>query len=365
MTIQEIIKVLESEAPVLLQEGYDNTGLITGNFSQECTGVICSLDATEAVIEEAIENNCNLVVSHHPIIFNGLKKLNGTNYVERAIIKAIRHDIAIYAIHTNLDNIKNGVNGRIADALGLLNRQVLLPKPGMLLKLYTFVPLEYVEQVRSALFEAGAGHTGLYSECSFGTPGTGTFKPGKDAKPFLGEIAARHHENELKIEVIYPAWKQNAIVNALKASHPYEEVAYDLVKLDNNTDQAGSGIIGNLNEPVASPDFLQMLKDIFNLVVIRHTNILKPMVQRIAVCGGAGSFLTRAAIANGADVYLSADYKYHEFFDADDKIMITDIGHWESEQFTIDLLVEILTANFPTFAIQKSKTRTNPVYYFT
>lgn len=365
MILKEIIKVLEAYAPTVLQEAYDNAGLITGSYNQECTGIICSLDATELVIEEAIQNNCNLVLSHHPIVFNGIKRLNGTDYIERAVIKAIKHDIAIYAIHTNLDNVINGVNGRIADTLGLVNRQILHPKTGLVHKLCTFVPVEYAEQVLNALFEAGAGRTGLYSECSFTTMGKGTFKAGEGAKPFIGEVAKRHEENELKLEVTFASWRQQEVIAALKKSHPYEEIAFDLLKLDNNSEQTGSGLLGDLPDPILISDFFQKLKEAFGLAVIRHSQIIKPEIQRIAICGGAGSFLTKRAIASGADVYLSSDYKYHEFFDADGKIIIADIGHWESEQFTVDLLVDIIKANFPTFAVLKSKIRTNPVHYFT
>lgn len=364
MLIKEITSLLESIAPPALQESYDNAGLITGQPSWECTGIICTLDATEEVIIEAIEKKCNLVVAHHPIIFSGLKKINGKNYVEKAIITAIKNDIAIYAIHTNLDNIINGVNKKMADALGLTSRQILSPKENQLIKLYTFVPVEYAEKVRSAIFEAGGGHIGNYSECSFNAPGEGTYKAGDDTNPFAGEKNKRHSENEIKIEIIFPQWLQQPIISALLAAHPYEEVAYDLVKLSNNLTTTGSGLIGEFKEPMSETDFLHHLKKSFNLQLIRHTPLTGKPVKKVALCGGAGSFLIKRALGAGADFYVSADIKYHEFFDANGRMVVADIGHWESEQFTIDLLYEILKEKYPTFALRKTEVCTNPVCCF-
>ena len=364
MLIKEITSLLESIAPPALQESYDNAGLITGQPSWECTGIICTLDATEEVILEAIEKKCNLVVAHHPIIFSGLKKINGKNYVEKTIITAIKNDIAIYAIHTNLDNIINGVNKKMADALGLTSRQILSPKENQLIKLYTFVPVEYAEKVRSAIFEAGGGHIGNYSECSFNAPGEGTYKAGDDTNPFAGEKNKRHSENEIKIEIIFPQWLQQPIISALLAAHPYEEVAYDLVKLSNNLATTGSGLIGELEEPMSETDFLHHLKKSFNLQLIRHTPLTGKPVKKVALCGGAGSSLINRALGAGADFYISADIKYHEFFDANGRMVVADIGHWESEQFTIDLLYEILKEKYPTFALRKTEVCTNPVCCF-
>lgn len=364
MKITEIIKVLENLAPPVLQEDYDNAGLVTGSLSQDCTGIICTLDATEDVVEEAKALNCNLIVAHHPIVFRGLKKITGKNYVERTIINAIKNDVAIYAIHTNLDNIIDGVNDKIADKLGLQNREVLSPKENMLMKLYTFVPAEYAEKVRVAMFDAGAGYIGNYSECSFNAEGKGTFKAGENTNPFTGEKNIRHEENEVKIEVIFPFYQKNKILAALMQSHPYEEVAYDVIALSNNYTKTGSGLIGELPEGKNEQEFLVALKKAFNLEVVRHTQLLQRPVKKIAVCGGAGSFLINKALAANADFYITADVKYHEFFDADAKMVIADIGHWESEQFTIELLHEVLQANFPNFAVLKTKKRTNPVLYF-
>ena len=364
MQIADVISHLESLAPSSLQEPYDNAGLITGSPGWACTGILVSLDATEAVIEEAKQKNCNLVVAHHPIVFSGLKKLNGNNYVEKAVIAAIKKDVAIYAIHTNLDNIHNGVNGMIAAKLGLADCTVLQPKPGTLRKLFTFVPLEQAGQVREAIFAAGGGHIGRYSECSFSTAGTGTFKGAPDTNPFVGAPGSRHQEQEMKIEVIFPSWLQKAVVAAMIAAHPYEEVAYDVVALENTHAGTGSGLIGQLPAPLSEKVMLQQLRQVFNVPVVRHTPLTGQPVSRVAVCGGAGSFLISRALATGAQLFVTADVKYHEFFDANDRMIVADIGHYESEQFTIDLLVAVLREKFPTFATLKTGVHTNPVHYF-
>ncbi len=364
MKIAEIISYLESIAHPSLQEDYDNAGLITGDKNWACSGAIISLDATEAVVQEAIDKKCNLVIAHHPIVFRGLKKINGKNYIERTVIKAIKNDIAIYAIHTNLDNVQQGVNGMIAEKLGLINCKVLAPKAAMLSKLHVFVPQAHAEQVRNAMFEAGAGHIGNYSECSFNTSGTGTFKAENGTNPFVGEIGKQQHEDEIKIETIFPVWLQAKLINAVKAVHPYEEVAYDVLPLGNTFEQIGSGIVGELVGSMEENDFLQQLKKVFMVPVVRHTAKTNKPVKKVAVCGGAGSFLISSAIGAGADFFITADVKYHEFFDANDRLVIADIGHYESEQFTIALLAGFLQEKFPTFAALKTEVKTNPVHYF-
>lgn len=364
MKISAFKSYLETIAPPSLQESYDNAGLITGSGEWECSGIVIALDATEEVIDEAIEKKCNLVITHHPIIFKGLKRLNGSNYVERAIIRAIKNDIAIYAIHTNLDNVIKGVNGKIAEKLGLKNLQVLRQKEERLKKLVTFAPLEHAEKVRSAIFEAGGGAIGKYSECSFIQEGIGTFKPEHGASPFIGELGKRTEKEEVKMEVIFPSHLQEKLVKAMIFAHPYEEVAYDIIPLDNYLPNVGSGIIGELGEAIEEERLLIQLKEVFDLKVIRHTSFLAKKALRIAICGGAGSFLLPAAISQNADVYITSDVKYHEFFDADSRILLADIGHYESEQYTIDLLYDLLTEKFPTFAVQKTGIKTNPVHYF-
>lgn len=363
MKIAEIISVLETVAHPTLQEQYDNAGLITGKPDWECIGIICALDAIEEVVKEAIQKKCNLIVAHHPIVFGGLKKINGKNYVEQTIIAAIKNDIAIYAIHTNLDNILNGVNGKMADKLGLVRRSTLLPKANTLKKLFTFVPIDKAEEVRAAIFSMGGGHIRNYSECSFNTSGKGTFRANKYADPYVGKIGERHTEDEVKIEVIYPSHMEAGIMKAMKAAHPYEEVAYDIVSLSNQHADLGAGLIGYLDAEVDEKAFLDKLKSVFGLSVVRHTAFTGKKIKRVAICGGAGSFLVSRALAAEADAFVTADMKYHEFFDADGRILIADIGHYESEQFTIDLLEDILRQKFPTFAVLKTAVRTNPVFY--
>jgi len=364
MIINELIKLLETLAAPYLQEDYDNAGLITGNAAWECSGAIISLDATEDVIKEAIEKNCNLVIAHHPIVFKGLKKITGKNYVEQTIITAIKNDIAIYAIHTNLDNVPDGVNGKIADLLGLVNRSILAPKANLLQKLAVYVPVNDKEKLLDVLFAAGAGNIGHYSECSFSAEGMGSFKAGPETNPFVGNVGQRHQDAEVKLEVIFPVWLQNQVVKAMKAIHPYEEVAYDIYTLANQYQHTGSGLAGELKEAIPETEMLKILQNIFKIPVIKHSPLTGKSIKKVAVCGGAGSFLTGAAIAAGVDMYITADIKYHEFFDAEAKLVLADIGHYESEQFTIDLLFDLLRNKFPNFAVLKTGVNTNPVHYF-
>lgn len=365
MTIAAVVEVLEDLAPPSYQESYDNAGLIIGSAQQECTGILCTLDATEEVILEAKAQGCNMVVAHHPIVFSGLKKINGKNYVEKAVITAIKNDIAIYAIHTNLDNLLTGVNGKMADKLGLVNRKVLQMKENNLMKLYVYVPEEHAEEVRAAIFKAGGGEIGEYSECSFNLNGTGTFKAGEGTDPFVGEPGKRHEEAEVKIEIIFPSFRLRKIIEAMTDVHPYEEVAYDVIPLGNYFAEVGSGLTGELPEAMDEIEFLKLLKSQFNLTVVKHTPLLNKKIKKIALCGGAGSFLIKNAVSAGMDCYITGDVKYHEFFDANSKMVIADIGHYESEQFTVELLYDVLQSKFPTFAVLKSGVITNPVNYFT
>ena len=364
MKISEIIAHLEIIAPPAYQENYDNAGLLTGTPNRDCTGVLTALDCTEEIVHEAIAKNCNLVVAHHPIIFSGLKKITGKNYVEKAIIAAIKNDIAIYAVHTNLDNVLHGVNDKIAGKLGLINRKILLPKASTQKKLYTYVPLADLEKVRNAVFAAGAGTIGDYSEAAFSVQGEGSFKPNQNANPYIGEIGKRHYENEARLETIFPSHLQQQVVAALIEAHPYEEVAYDIIELANPNQRTGSGLIGELPEAMDEKAFLEKIKQSFALPVIKYTRLRGKSVKKVALCGGAGSFLISRALANGADFYISSDIKYHEFFDANGVMVIADIGHYESEQFTIDMLHEILLEKFPTFAVLKTGLNTNPVNYY-
>ena len=363
MQIDQIINFLELQAPTFLQESYDNAGLLTGKREWDCTGAIISLDTTEEVILEAVKYGYNLVISHHPIIFSGLKKINGKNYVERAIIAAIKNDIAIYAIHTNLDNVLTGVNSAIADKLGLVNRQILQSKENILRKLVVFVPEDAAAEVRQAIFDAGGGHIGKYSECSFNSQGKGTFKPEEGTDPYVGKIGVQHQADEFRVEIIYPQWLQATIIQAMLVAHPYEEVAYDITNMLNHHQSTGSGLMGEI-EGMEEDEFLRLVKSQFGLKAMKHTGLLGKKINNVAVCGGAGSFLIRHAITAGADIFITSDIKYHEFFDADDRMVILDIGHYESEQFTIDLLYNKIHQKFPTFAVRKTEVNTNPVHYF-
>lgn len=364
MKIKEITQYLESLAPLAYQESYDNSGLIVGQGDEEVSKILISLDCTEAVVDEAIAKGCNLIISHHPIVFKGIKKFNNKNYVERTVIKAIKNDIALYAIHTNLDNVVGGVNFKIAEKLGLQNKAVLSPKSGLLKKLAVYVPRASVEGVRRALFDAGAGAIGNYDECSYNTAGYGTFKPLSRADPAIGEVGTQERVEETKIEVVFPSNIERKIVVAMLASHPYEEVAYNIITLDNTLQTIGSGVIGNLEEGISGEEFLAYLKDKLKLKVIRHTELLNKPIQRVAVCGGAGGFLLNEAKRSGADIFITADYKYHEFFDAENDIIIADVGHFESEQFTQELLLEVIQKKFANFAVLLTETDTNPIKYY-
>jgi len=363
MLIKDVIAHLETIAPPALQEDYDNAGLICGNALEELTNALITLDCTEPIVEEAKRKNCNLIIAHHPILFQPLKRLTGSDYVQRTIISAIKNDIAIYAIHTNLDNVRQGVNQRISEKLGLQKTRVLSPKKGLLKKLFTFIPLSHVEKVREAIFAAGAGVIGNYDRCSFNVEGYGTFRGGEGTDPFVGKSGEVHEEKEVKVEAIFPAWLESKIISALLESHPYEEVAYDIVGLDNAHPRIGGGMIGKLPEPMDAGEFLTHLKKAMALQVIRHT-MFEASVSTVAVCGGAGSFLLKEAMASGAEAFVSADFSYHRFFDAEGRILIADIGHYESERFTVELLRDLLRDKFPKFVPLLTEVNTNPVRYF-
>jgi dinuclear metal center YbgI/SA1388 family protein len=363
MKIKEITSYLESFAPVSMQEEYDNSGLLVGNQETEVTGILITIDCIEEVIEEAKKKGANLVIAHHPIIFSGIKKLNGKNFIERTILKAIKNDIAIYAIHTNVDNMLDGVNGKIAEKLGLQNTKILDAKTNHLLKLVYFVPVEHAEVTRKAVFEAGAGQIGKYDMCSYNVQGKGSFRAGEGTDPFVGKKGELHYEDEIRVEVILPKHLLTNVINSLVSSHPYEEVAYDIYPLENDYQGAGAGIIGNLKIEMSEIDFLNFLKSTFNANGIRYTKLLNKPINKVAVCGGSGSFLLQKAIAQKADFFVSADFKYHQFFDAENKIVIADIGHFESEQFTKELIYDLLIKKFPKFAVHFTEVNTNPINY--
>ncbi|MFT5215936.1 MAG: dinuclear metal center YbgI/SA1388 family protein [Glaciecola sp.] len=363
MIVQDVINHLEKLSPLAYAEDFDNVGLLVGNNNAKVSGILVTLDTIEAVVDEAIDKNCNLIVSFHPIIFKGLKKLNGNSYVERVVIKAIKHDISIFAIHTALDNAINGVNDMICEKLGLNNRKILIPQSATIKKLTTYVPKEELNTVREALFHAGAGSIGNYDNCSFNIDGIGTFNGNEQSNPTKGKKGNTEEEHEVKLSVIFAKHLENNILQTLFKVHSYEEVAYEIVTLENKNQHIGMGMIGELPEPLNETAFLKDLKIKMNTSAIRHSQLLHKPIKKIAVLGGSGSFAVSAAKALGADVFITADLKYHDFFQAENSILLADIGHYESEQFTKSLLVTYLTKKIPNFAIILSNTNTNPVKY--
>ncbi|MBD3582453.1 Nif3-like dinuclear metal center hexameric protein [Flavobacterium selenitireducens] len=364
MKIKDIIAVLDEMAPLAYAEDFDNVGLLVGDRNAEAKGVLVCHDALEQVIDEAIRNNCNLVVCFHPILFSGLKKITGANYVERSILKAIKNDIAIYAVHTALDNHKNGVNKIFCDALGLVNTKILVPKKDFIRKLVTFAPVENADAVRNALFAAGAGKIGNYENCSFNSEGIGTYQGNSDSNPVVGQKHEFVKADETKIEVTFESYLSKKILDALFVSHPYEEVAYEIYDLRNELKNIGLGMIGELKTARTERDFLQLVKDAMQAEGIRHSQYRDRPVKKVAVLGGSGSFAISAAKRAGADAFVTSDLKYHQFYEAENELLLLDIGHFESERFTKNYMVDFLKEKIPNFAIILSEVNTNPVKYF-
>jgi len=363
MKIKEILTAIEQLAPLALQETYDNSGIQVGDVSQELRAILLCIDVTENVIDEAIRLGCNLIISHHPLAFKGFKSLTGRNYVERCIIKACKNDIVVYSSHTNLDNASYGVNYQLAKMLNLQQLRILSPKDKSLLKLVTFVPLSHAENVRNSLFNAGAGKIGEYGSCSFNLHGEGTFRAGNDTHPFVGNIGELHIENECRIEVILPFFKKDDVLRALIAVHPYEEPAYDFYNLENSWIQVGSGMVGSLREPMEEEDFLYFLKDTFKLSSIQHSAYRGKMIRDVALCGGSGAFLIHNAISYGADIFITGEAKYNDFYDVEDKILLAVVGHYESEIWTKDIFYNLLSQKYPGIDINMSQFDVNPVNY--
>ncbi len=363
MKFKEIQTFLERIAPLSYQESYDNSGLLLGDAGQEINGALICLDVTEEVLDEAIHLGYNAVIAHHPVIFKGIKRLTGSNYVERILVKAIKNDILLYAIHTNLDNVSTGVNRILGEKLGLRNLQILRPMRATLKKLITYAPLSHADSVRNALFTAGGGNIGNYDQCSFNVEGTGTFRANENAQPFVGQKGSMHREKELRIETVFPAFLQGKIISALVKSHPYEEVAYDIYSLENENPGVGAGMIGSLPEPVSVKDFLAKAKEILQAGSVKYAGPEEKKISKIAFCGGSGSFLISTAKAEGAELFLSGDITYHQFFEHENKMVIADIGHYETEQFVKELIFNLLIEKFPNFAARICTLNTNPVKY--
>lgn len=363
MQINKVIQVLEELAPLNYAEDFDNVGLLVGDATQEVSGILVSLDTLEETVEEAIAENCNMIVSFHPIIFGGLKKLTGKNYVERVVMKAIKNDIAIYAIHTALDNSFVGVNAKIAEQLGLQDKKILLPQAQTIQQLTTYVPKKDVEKVREALFGAGAGSIGNYDNCSFSIEGLGSFNANENANPTVGKKGETHFEEEVQLNLTFPRHLQSRVVNTLQNAHPYEEVAYEVYKLENKNQHIGIGMYGNLQEAFTEEAFIERLKEIFNPHCVRHSHFSGKKIKTVAVLGGSGAFAIEQAKAVKADAYVTADLKYHDFYKAESKLLLADIGHYESEQYTKDLIHSYLTKKFRNFAVVLSQKSTNPIQY--
>ena len=361
--IKDIANALEMFAPLPLQDDFDNAGLQIGLTDAEVAGVLLCLDVTEAVVDEAIASGCNLIISHHPVIFKPLKRITGSNYVERCIIKALANGIAIYSAHTNLDNAPGGVNYRIAEILGLQNVRILLPKEDSLLKLAVYVPASHTAAVRDALFAAGCGEIGNYGSCSYNVEGFGTFKANEGCNPFCGNIGELHRESETRIETIMPSYIKGRVIKALLNAHPYEEPAYDIYQLKNSWGSVGSGVIGELPTECDEVEFLQCVKEKFGVGSMRHTPLLGKKVKRVALCGGAGGSFAGAAMAAGADVYITGEARYHDLFNYTGKMFMAVIGHYESEQYTMDIFAEIINGQFPGVKVTKTTVDTNPVKY--
>ncbi len=363
MKIKEILQEIEKLAPLSYAEDFDNVGLLVGNKNTEVKGILIAHDALENVVEEAIKNQCNLIISYHPIIFKGLKSLTGKNYVERAVMKAIKNDIAIYATHTALDNSFEGMNAMICKKLNLKNRHVLMHQPHTIKKLITYVPLKNADQVRQAIFDAGGGNIGNYDHCSFNLEGKGSFRGNEKSNPTLGEKGELHFEEEIQLNITFPKHRESAVISALKQAHPYEEIAYEIYQTENKNQHIGIGMIGERDKAISEKDFLQELKNTFKLSIIRHSSLLNKEINKVAVLGGSGAFGISAAKAAGADIFVTGDLKYHDFFQAENQIVLADIGHYETEQFTKELLHSYLTEKFRNFAIVLSEENTNPIQY--
>ena len=363
LLVSDIVSILDEVVPRAYQEDYDNSGLQAGNPTAEVSTALLTVDVTDEVVDEAKRVGAGIIISHHPLIFRGIKSLTGSNMIERALINALKNDIAICSVHTNLDQVEGGVSYRMAAMIGLQNVKPLVPLTGKLAKIVVFVPTAFTEQVQNAIFGAGAGAIGNYDRCSYFSSGTGTFRAGEDTSPWVGEGGVDHHEPEERVETIVPRHLVSRVVNAIKNSHPYEEVAYDIYNLENELPGAGMGVVGDLPDKLPLEGFLALLRNSFDIHGLRYSNFTGEGIGRVALCGGAGASLIGKAIESGADAYVTADVKYHSFFEGEGTMVIADIGHYESEKCSLDILYEIITKKFPKFAVRFSTINTNPVNY--
>jgi dinuclear metal center YbgI/SA1388 family protein len=363
MKVSELCSYLDNAVPLSFQEGYDNSGLQLGLPGKEIASALITLDVTDKVIDEAIQKGCGIVISHHPLIFSGIKKITGNSPAARILFKAIKNDIAVYSSHTNLDMMNDGVSRKMAQKLGLKNVKVLQPLKGKLIKLVTFIPEDHLEKVREAVFSAGAGFIGNYDRCGYTVSGTGSFRAGEGTNPYAGEKGKEHFEKEIRFETVLFSYLKEKVVNALLEAHPYEEVAYDIYSLENDNVDSGLGCTGNLAEPSSGKDFLNLVSSVFGSRGIRYSGLTGKAVKKVALCGGAGSSLLNDAVLSGADAFVTGDIKYHTWFEADDRILLVDCGHFESEKFSTEILYDLIVKKFPKFAVRFSETNTNPINY--
>ncbi len=364
MKLKDLTSYLDSAVPISFQEDYDNCGLQVGSPEKEISAAMLTLDVTEEVIGEALNQKCDIIISHHPLIFHGLKRITGKSYTERVISNAIKNDLAIYSAHTNLDIIRNGVSRKMAEKLDLQNISVLAPSTKQLLKLVTYIPESHFEKVRDKIFEAGAGVIGNYDKCGFSVKGTGSFRGNEDTTPFTGEKGKLHYENEIRFETIMFSYLKENVISALLDSHPYEEVAYDLYSLENRNINIGLGSVGKLKKSLSEENFLKKISSVFGAEGIRFSKLSGKRIESVALCGGSGASLLNNAISSGADAYVTADVKYHDFFIPENRILLVDIGHFESEKFSTEILKDLIIKKFPKFAVRFSETNTNPINYF-
>ena len=362
-TLGEFTRWLEELIPPAFQEQYDNSGLQVGDPDASINSVLLTVDVTSEVIAEAREHGCNLIISHHPLIFTPLKRIAGGSETELCVASAVRGGIAIYSAHTSFDNVSWGVSHILAEKIGLTKIRVLAPLKGKLSKLIAFVPVSHAARVREALFAAGAGHIGNYDRCSFNVPGDGTYRAGEGADPYAGQVGEDHSEPEIRIEAVMPSHLSSSCVRALLAAHPYEDVAYDIIALENEYHGAGAGAIGTLPATLTGIMLLERLKEVTGIPVIRYSGDTARTVKTIAVCGGSGSDLISVAARAGADAFVTGDIKYHAFAQAPHDMIVADIGHYESEKFSLELLHNLIKKKFPKFALRFSGIKTNPVNY--
>jgi dinuclear metal center YbgI/SA1388 family protein len=363
MKVKDIASWLDTAVPLSFQESWDNSGLQIGNPETEISSALLTLDVTEEVVDEAISENCQMIISHHPVIFSGLKKITGSSSTDRIIIKALRDDIAIYSSHTNLDVFSNGVSRKMAEKIGLCNVTPLSPLRERLLKLVTFVPESHIDRVSEALFGAGAGHIGNYDYCGFTISGTGSFRAGPDSSPFVGEKGKIHHENEVRLETIMFSHLRESVVKALRGSHPYEEPAFDIYPLSNYTTEEGLGCKGEFSGPVEEKMLIEMVSSVFGSKSVRYSGLTGRPVIMTALCGGSGSSLLGDAISSGAGAFITGDVRYHTFIEASGRILLIDAGHFETEKFATEILYDLIIKKFPKFALRFSNKNSNPINY--